>query len=290
MAATPITIDPATPFGSVHSIEPTLQHTHTAILLHGRGSSGKEFAEELVESRLSDQNTLMQKLPGWRWVFPSSRELWSTLFEEEMPAWFEAHSLTDITARQDLQMEGIRESVRYLEGILEEEIKRLGGLAENVVLGGISQGGAIGMWTLLCASNSMSGRRLGAFVGASTWLPFATNIEEFLSRDESFRNREKAGLGSREADGFVEVMMARLRNSLVDSRDSTPLLSTPVFLGHGIDDAIVDVELGRQAKLVLTKIGLCVEWKEYSGADQEGHWLKEPEQVDDILSFLHSRC
>ena len=94
----------------------------------------------------------MQKLPGRLWVFPSSRELWSTVFQEEIAAWFEAHFLTDVTARQDLQTEGIRESVRYIEGILEDEIDKLRGPAENLVLGGIRQGGEIGLWTLFCAS------------------------------------------------------------------------------------------------------------------------------------------
>ncbi len=275
----------ASSFGPVHVLEPESRHTHTAILLHERGSTGEEFAEELLDSRPSDQQTLAQKLPGWRWVFPSSRELWSTSFEEEMPAWFEAHSLTDITARQDLQSAGIRESVRHLEAILSDEIERLGGMAEKVVLGGISQGGAIGMWTLLCRGGSA--RRLGAFVGASTWLPFAANLETLLGQDEVHDSEDReAGRESSEADAFVGSMMATLKGSLAHPHDSKPFLSTPVLLGHGVDDAYVDIELGRQAKRVLDRIGLAVEWKEYSGAEQEGHWLKVPEEVDDIASFL----
>jgi predicted esterase len=275
----------ASSFGPVHILEPESQHTHTAILLHGRGSTGEEFAEEFLDSRLSDGKTLPQKLPGWRWVFPSSRELWSTAFGEEMPAWFEAHSLTDITARQHLQSTGIMESVRYLEAILNDEIERLGGTAEKLILGGISQGGAIGMWTLLCRGDLA--RPLGAFVAASTWLPFAANIENFLGHDgiHSIKDGE-AGLESSEADAFVNSMMAPMKNSLADPRGYKGFLSTPVFLGHGVDDAFVDVELGRQARQVLTQIGLTVEWKEYSGAEQEGHWFKVPDEMDDIAGFL----
>jgi hypothetical protein len=33
---------------------------------------------------------LPSRFPGWRWVFPSSRILWSSTFREEMPAWFDA--------------------------------------------------------------------------------------------------------------------------------------------------------------------------------------------------------
>ncbi|KFY62869.1 hypothetical protein V496_04344 [Pseudogymnoascus sp. VKM F-4515 (FW-2607)] len=112
-------------FPELHIIEPTSAHTHTAILLHGRGSNGPEFAEELMEeSRLPGHPTLAQKFSSWRFVFPSSRQLWNTFFEEDMPAWFEAHSLTDITARQELQEPGIIEGVGYLSSVLGDEIER----------------------------------------------------------------------------------------------------------------------------------------------------------------------
>ncbi|KAK3313309.1 Alpha/Beta hydrolase protein [Apodospora peruviana] len=272
-------------FGPIHIIEPKAQHSYTAILLHGRGSDGEEFAQELLDSKLSDQKTLPEKLPGWRWVFPSSPELWSTAFEEDMPAWFEAHSLTDVTARQDLQMPGIAASVRYLDTVLNDEIERLGGISEKVVLGGISQGSAVGMWTLLRsgATGSSLSRRLGAFVGASTWLPFGANIQHLFDKDAI---DSKDGSKSNEVDMFVNSLLGPLKDALAHPDGYDEFLSTPVFLGHGSDDAYVDIELGRQAKDVLSRIGLTVEWKEYSGSEQEGHWLKVPEEVDDIANFL----
>ena len=85
-------------------------------------------------------------------------------------------------------------------------------------------------------------------MGASTWLPFAVNIEKFLSRDESPTDRLNAGSERNIADTFVEGMMATLKNPPGHAIGSTPLPSTAVFLGHGVDDAYVDVELGRQAR------------------------------------------
>lgn len=266
-------------FGPTHVVEPQTQHTHTAIMLHGRGSNGPEFAEELFSTLAPGQKNFAQRFPSWRWVFPSSQELWSTAYEERRPAWFEAHSLDDLTARQDLQTEGIRQSVSYLHGIIDQETERLRGKAEKLVLLGLSQGSAIGIWTLLCYEKP--GRsRLGAFVGISTWLPFAADIAEVLGQ-----NKIQEGHGSNE---FVESMTVTLQHSLTSSNGNTPFLSTPIFLGHGTDDAIIDVELGRQVRDVLTQIGLKVEWKEYLGADLEGHWLKAPEEVDDIAGFLTS--
>ena len=264
-------------FGPVHVIEPSSEHTHTAIMLHGRGSYGPEFAEELAETTLPGQKPLTERLPGWRWVFPSSQELWSTKFEEDLPSWFEAHSLTDTTEREDLQVEGIKQSVAYVQSILDQEIARLGGRTERVTIAGISQGGAIGMWSLLCQRNL--DRQFGAFVGASTWLPFAANIKRFSGQG-------KADSDANSSDDFVESMMSAWRQFPTSQLSHRPLLSTPVFLGHGINDAVVDVELGRQARRVLAHVGFQVEWKEYSGAELEGHWLKVPEQVDDIAAFL----
>ncbi len=270
------------PFGAVHIIEPSSVHTHTAIMLHGRGSNGPEFADELAETAAPGQAPLTQRFPGWRWVFPSSQELWSTVFEETLPAWFEAHSLTDTTEREDLQMGGIKQSVGYLQSILGREVDRLGGNTEKLVIMGISQGGAIGMWTLLCQGDL--NRRFGAFVGASTWLPFAANIERLLGT----RNGSEAATETPDdspSDVFVEELMAAWSRSAA-SPTGTSLLSTPVFLGHGVDDAVVDVELGRRARQVLTNVGFQVESREYSGAELEGHWLKAPEQIDDMAAFL----
>ncbi|KAF4342826.1 acyl thioesterase 1 [Fusarium beomiforme] len=263
-------------FGPMFTIEPLqTPHTHTAILLHGRGSNGEEFARELFGETLSpDHSSLLLRLPNWRWVFPSSRGLWSATFQEYMPAWFEAHSLTDTTARQDLQTPGIEDSVSYLMSILNGEVVKVGGDFKKIVLGGISQGAAVGMWTLLCINPPT----LGAFFGTSTWLPLASDIKDYFSSEAS-SNTDDASV-------FVDGMLAQLKLALNKSNER-PLL-TPVFLGHGTDDAYVDVKLGREARDVLTQIGFTVLWKEYQGAEQEGHWIKEPEEVDDLVAFLLS--
>src|SRR6202012_2600430 len=110
------------PFPQPAIFEPTSRHTRTIVLLHGRGSTGREFADDLFAAELSARHeSLRQRFPNYRWVFPSSREIWSTAFQENMPAWFEAHSLTEISARPELQVPGIEESVKYIRTILDEE-------------------------------------------------------------------------------------------------------------------------------------------------------------------------
>lgn len=105
------------PFGRVHALEPKIKHSHT-------GTSS---------------------MPSWRWVFTTSRELWGPVFAEHVLASFEAHSLTDNTARQDAQMEGVGDSVKYLQGLVDSEMNKLAGPAAHVVLGGISPSGAVGL-------------------------------------------------------------------------------------------------------------------------------------------------
>lgn len=94
-----------------------------------------------------------------------------------MHAWFDVHSLTDIHERQEEQVEGLRESVRYVLDVVESEIQRLDGRAERVFLGGFSQGMATALWVLLCSSS----RRLGGLLGFSGWLPCAHQIEETIN-------------------------------------------------------------------------------------------------------------
>lgn len=308
-------------FGPTHVVEPRDGHVHdhTAILLHGRGSTGEEFAEELFATSLSDPQapSLPDRLPSWRWVFPSSPSTWNATFEEWMPAWFEAHSLADPTARQDLQQPGLRASVRHVAGMIEQEILRLGSVKKDgppdaharLVLGGISLGGAVALWTLLGTDQPQ--RPLGGFAAMSTWLPFADEIKMYLGEQTDAGTEARQALRPRGAwtngDSKSVETLAFVQNAMTPIRQhrskrhtvtepgpggSTPepsVLTTPVFLGHGRDDAYVDVELGRQAHRLLVDVGFtAVQWEDYEGAEQEGHWLEEPEEMDDLARFLEA--
>ncbi|KIH91839.1 hypothetical protein SPBR_01933 [Sporothrix brasiliensis 5110] len=280
-------------------------HDHTAILLHGRGSTGEEFAEELFATTLSDgqKPSLADRLPSWRWVFPSSPSTWNATFEEWMPAWFEAHSLADPTARQDLQQSGLRASAQHVETIVEDEIRRLqtieaGGsdAHSRVVLGGISLGGAVALWTLL--STKQPERPLGGFAVVSTWLPFASEITKYLGDEATAEVKISQTDDGKPVEPlvFVQIAMAPLRKHIKErpaalalDQNTSTILTAPVFLGHGRDDAYVDMELGRQAHKLLVNVGFTsVEWHDYEGAEQEGHWLKEPEEMDDLARFLEA--
>lgn len=58
---------------------------------------------------------------------------------------------------------------------------------------------------------------------------------------------------------------------------------TPVFLGHSVDDDVVPIERGRELRDRLLALKFSVEWREYADG---GHWVNEPQGVDDIAGFL----
>ncbi|KAI2641315.1 lysophospholipase II [Xylaria nigripes] len=58
-----------------------------------------------------------------------------------------------------------------------------------------------------------------------------------------------------------------------------------VFLAHAADDDMVPIENGRELRDILMR-RLHVEWREYKDG---GHWVNEPQGVDDIVRFIRQR-
>ena len=109
--------------------------------------------------------------------------------------------------------------------------------------------------------------KLGAFVGLNGWIPFRAQITESIP---------KGGL----ADFFKSALKLDVRRSDSD----VSVHETPVFLGHTIDDEVIDIELGRQARSVLQTMGMNVVWREV----QEGRHLGmlRTSGLDAIVAFL----
>lgn len=191
-------------FPTPHVIPPSSPHTHTIILLHGRGSNGPEFAEELFEGHTSQGSSLRDHLSGWKWVFPTSQTRFSTVFQQDMDEWFDIYSLTDPGLRQELQADGLRQSVAFVRRVVEEEISGVDGDAGRVVLGGISQGCATAIRALLSSPS------LGAFVGFSGWMPFPDDARDIGSNRDT-----PIFLTHAKDDGVVDFELGlQLRNIL----------------------------------------------------------------------------
>ncbi|RAO72360.1 uncharacterized protein BHQ10_008372 [Talaromyces amestolkiae] len=267
-------------------------HTNTAILLHGRGSNGREFAEDFLSSQTVDGKSLASHLPGWRWVFPTSRSRWSTRFEEEICSWFDAYSLTDINERSDLQIPGLRESMVDILEVIEKEIELLDGKAGRLYIGGISQGMATALWILLCCTAlNRHQESIGGFLGFCGWLPFANRLE---SLDKQLHGHHSLARGL--TSGEIQKLLVEMFPNIKDLQSTPPAtrenqfrISTPIFLSHGTDDIWVPVELGRQAAGIFKNLANHVEWSEFTGAEEDGHWIKEPEGFDQIIKFIQKQ-
>ncbi|PVH86037.1 alpha/beta-hydrolase [Cadophora sp. DSE1049] len=226
------------------------RHTHTIILLHGRDSIASEFAEELFESQASDGRTLREIFPTVKWVFPTSKLRRSARFNVEMSQWFDIWSVENPDERFNIQIEGMRESVGEILSIVREEAAMVP--VERIFLGGISQSAATAIHALL-----YGGVKLEGFIGMCSWLPFK------LRTETPNPPRDLTNLSS------------------------VSVLQTPVFLSHSKDDDVVPVSNGRGlSKTLREDLGFKVKWNEY---EEGGHWVNEPQGVDDWATFPEER-
>ncbi|KAL8989232.1 MAG: hypothetical protein Q9177_001836 [Variospora cf. flavescens] len=245
-------------------VEPTQAHIHTIIALHGQGSNGPSFAMELLERRRSSCNaTLVDHFPECKWVFPSCTNRFSWFFRWYFREWFEMVSTADPTDHEDLQTEGLRESVTYILGIIREEALVIH--SRNIVLLGFSQGCATAVHAVLAG-----GKQLGGFIGLSGWMPF---------RQQLVQEAEESAEGLCLSDYYARF----LRLCDVGRREAETAALTPALLVHHADDDVVNVELGEQMRDALLAINVNVSFEKFASG---GHWVAGGDGIDVIVRFL----
>lgn len=105
--------------------------------------------------------------------------------------WFDVWNTQDFKDREELQAEGLKESVSSIRSILAKEAVILDGRWDHIILMGMSQGAATAVHTLLNLDlppdEAETTSRLGAFLGFSCRLPFLgrslSDIRNVLSLD-----------------------------------------------------------------------------------------------------------
>jgi phospholipase/carboxylesterase len=129
--------------------------TASVIWLHGLGADGNDFVPIVPELRLPQALAV-------RFVFPHAPVHAVTVNNGmRMRAWYDI-SGADLTNRADL--DGVRQSQAQIEALVERETMR-GIRAEQIVLAGFSQGGAIALYTGL-----RHAERLAGIMALSTYL------------------------------------------------------------------------------------------------------------------------
>jgi lysophospholipase-2 len=262
--------------GNAYVIEPTKKHTHTFILLHGRDSNATEFATEFFESQASDDRTLPEIFPNYKWVLPTSALRNSARFETEMSQWFDMWSVEDPEEQKDLQVQGLKESIAFIMDVIHQEAKLVP--MERMILGGISQGCATAIYALMAARVQM-----GGFIGLCSWLPFSKEINDLATGSAMSKKcvidqlQVLFGNTTDESDSERTNLVPRLESAL----------KTPMFLSHSKDDEVVPIGNGEKLCWGLRSLGASVSWKAYENG---GHWVNEPQGVDDMVAFLSEKC
>ncbi|EPS45342.1 hypothetical protein H072_646 [Dactylellina haptotyla CBS 200.50] len=273
-------------------VQPSGPHTHTIILLHGRGSNGPKFGKEFITSASSTGKNLSETFPFAKFIFPTAKKRRAVVFKR-MPInqWFDLYDINRQGYREHLSVDGLQETTGFIHGLIEQEVQ--GGIAaERIVMGGLSQGCAASLYSLLCFNE-----RLGGYVGMSGWLPFARHMQDIIedesegsSEDDIFaRSDDEASESEKEStpDQISKAINFARENishaPLSSSFTSLPVSKTLVFLGHGALDEKVKCNLGEGAQDVLMSLGFRVTWKKYNDL---GHWYSVPDEIDDIERFL----
>ncbi|OTB15745.1 hypothetical protein K445DRAFT_375643 [Daldinia sp. EC12] len=225
-------------------------HTHTIILLHGRGSNCDEFSNEFFESEapapVDRLRTLPDLFPTIRWVFPSSPVIYSERFGCMESQWFDMWSTEEPNARPEIQVTGLIQSMEIVSTVLKEEETRIS--RDKIFLGGISQGFA----TAYCAYE-MGEKEYAGLIGFSSWAP-------------------------------LPVLALMQEHHVKASNEVSERQPNFVFLAHCRDDTVIAVEEGRKfSDFLKGRAGTIVEFHEY---EDGGHWINEPQGVDDIVAFL----
>lgn len=291
------------------------EHSHTIILLHGRGSNSERFGHTFIES-----TGIAKYLPTTKFVFPTAKKRRSTVLKRvPINQWFDNYSLENPNTRTELQLDGLQESSEFLRTLIDNEAKLLSRNLNisngysRVIVGGLSQGCAASMFCLLGGfpptTEERESKRLGAFIGMSGWLPLEEETSGILKINEDDEQKSETEAGEHEDDddpfasdaddgGDDIPVQAQAVNHIRDVLDLPPIpsgtpteldgvLHVPVFLGHGSADPKVSVSLGQRMALILSSgFGMDVTWRAY---EEFGHWYRVPEEIDDVVPFLKDK-
>ncbi|KAK6351666.1 hypothetical protein TWF718_004820 [Orbilia javanica] len=140
----------------------------TIIFSHGLGDTGAgwSFLAETWQGR--------KLFPRTAFIFPNAPVIPITCNNGmRMPGWYDIVDFGNLTAKEDEN--GLRSSVRILQGIITEQVER-GIPSKRIILGGFSQGGVMSLLTGLTSEMS-----LGGIVALSSYLPMRDQVPSMIT-------------------------------------------------------------------------------------------------------------
>lgn len=176
----------------------------SVIWMHGLGADCWDFVPIIKELDLPSTLTL-------RFVFPQAPIRPITVFNgQSAPGWYDI-SMQELQRKPDEA--GVRESQGAINALIDYEISR-GIAADNIVLAGFSQGGAIALQTGL-----RSAHKLGGIMALSTYL----TLEDSFAAEKTAVN---AGIpifmvhGTQ--DNVIPISLARSSRAILETNGYKP--------------------------------------------------------------------
>jgi predicted esterase len=223
-------------------------HSATVIWLHGLGDDGAKWSTVTQE----------MKMQWTKFVFPSAPLRRTRLRVRPTAAWFNAKSLNAEEEEEDVQ--GILEAAAHINTIVEEEIQQ-GIPQERIALVGFSMGGAVVLTAAL-----QSSRSLGAVATINSWLPRCA-IPAHMRKKSCLQ--DLASTTSRAPPAPLPTLTA-------------VRAKTPIYMSHGDEDEVVDIEWGRASARQLAIVGHDPRFCSTRGV---GH-TPTPQQILDVADVL----
>lgn len=283
--------------------QPLKDHHCTFIMLHGRGSSAKSLAADLLSSTTAQNETLHEAFPHAKFLFPNAPARHPSIFNAtkssepqgessnaiialdtvqsraDQPTssdpiavrqWFDNWFLPDYghPERDHLAITGLYASCLHIHKLLDHEIQLVG--SKKVVLWGVRQGAAVALSTLL----TWEGQPFAAAVGMSDWLPFDdfvwkyANGDDFDQHTDEWFNPDTYWPKEHEDDedfNWPTKALKCLRFELyLQLKKGEAFKKIPVFMGQSKKDKIND--LGKRSKKWLDILGTEVQMAEYESS------------------------
>ncbi|RYY76563.1 MAG: carboxylesterase [Gammaproteobacteria bacterium] len=150
---------------------PKIEVTGSIIWLHGLGADGNDFVPVAKQLQLPEELNI-------RFIFPNAPELPVTINNGYlMPAWYD---IFDLSLDRKIDVDQLVASAQQVHKLIDREIER-GIAAENIIVAGFSQGGAVAYEAALTYP-----KPLGGLLTLSTY--FATHntiIENTINKNIS---------------------------------------------------------------------------------------------------------
>lgn len=246
-----------------HTVAPRAghPHTHTIIFLHGRDSTAQEFADELFESEVSHE--VAERLATAPAPAPGPAGGGRAAAGRTLPELFP-------TVRWVFPSTPVVRSARF----------------------GADMSQWYDMW-------SVADPRERSEVQAEGMRASAALLRGVVGEEEGRVPRQKILLAGI-SQGFTAALAALLADGrggfaglvgwcgwmppcVVVEDDAREAGRVPVFLAHAGDDEVVPLANGEVLCSTLRGRGFAVEWHVY---EDGGHWINEPQGMDDMSLFI----